>query len=64
MAFAAINSSNRPTAVSVVDTTAQQPAPAVNYAVIDHAFAGDASLKKRVYDAIGKYPRNIFPFWK
>jgi hypothetical protein len=55
MAFAAINSSTAPNAFSVVDsTTPQQPAPAVNHAAIDHAFAGDVSLKKRVYDAISK----------
>jgi len=56
MAFAAINSSARPNTFAVVDTTSQQPAaPAVNHAVIDHAFAGDVSLKKRVYDAISEW---------
>ncbi|KAH8697171.1 hypothetical protein BGW36DRAFT_427143 [Talaromyces proteolyticus] len=58
MAFAAINSSNGPSAFSVVDTTTPQPATAVNYAVIDNAFAADLSLKKRVYDAINVSPEH------
>lgn len=55
MAFAAINSSKNSATIPVVESTKnQQPLPAVDYSIIDHAFAAESSLRKRVYDAIGK----------
>lgn len=54
MAFAAINSSGNRQTFSVVNNTSAgvQQWPAVDYSIIDKAFAADASLRKRVYDAI------------
>jgi hypothetical protein len=42
MAFAAVN----------FKASKKASTPAVNFSTIDKAFAGDSSLKKRVYDAI------------
>ncbi|KAL1968870.1 hypothetical protein VTN77DRAFT_1231 [Rasamsonia byssochlamydoides] len=59
MAFAAVNSSANRKAFSVVDTSVgDQSLPAVDYSVIDKAFAADASLRKRVYDAISASPQH------
>lgn len=54
MAFAAVNSSGNRQAFSTVDNASAgvQPWPAVDYSIIDKAFAADASLRRRVYDAI------------
>ncbi|PCH05083.1 protein of unknown function DUF1747 [Penicillium occitanis (nom. inval.)] len=56
MAFAAINNSSRSS--STIPIVNQQPPVAVNYAVIDNAFAADSSLRKRVYDAITASPQH------
>lgn len=54
MAFAAINTIGQHRPPPAVQP---QEAPAIDHALIDHAFAGDLNLKKRVFDAIRKTAR-------
>lgn len=54
MAFAAINTIGQQRPAPAVES---REVPAVDQALIDHAFAGDLNLRKRVFDAIRKTAR-------
>ncbi|KAL1971532.1 hypothetical protein VTN31DRAFT_2153 [Thermomyces dupontii] len=55
MAFAAINTIGQQRPAPAVES---REVPAVDQALIDHAFAGDLNLRKRVFDAIRESPEH------